>query len=201
MLSSKKELAKTLSKLEELKDANCKLEQYRTDSEVAAEVLWFLYMNNDIEGKIIADLGCGNGVFGIGCLLLKADRVYFVDKDDKVLDIAKKDYRKLKLKNGKFFCCSVSKFNKKVDVVIENPPFGVQVKHSDRVFLDKAMEISDLIYSFHKVESENFLKKYCEGFSVEKLFDIDFVLRRTMKFHKRNKYYVKVGFFRINRKI
>ncbi len=198
MLSSKKELARILSCLKNFEDADVKLEQYKTDSEIAAEALWFLHMNNEIKGKTIADLGCGNGILGIGCLLLNAKRVFFVDADDKALNIAKENYKRLKLKKGKFFPCRVSDFDKKVDIVIENPPFGVKKKYADREFLDAGMKISDLIYSFHKSESENFLKKYCEDFEVKRLFEFDFILRKTFKFHKKNKYYVKVGLFRLN---
>lgn len=185
--------------MKDFDEADVKLEQYKTDSEIAAELLWFLHMNNEIKGKVIADLGCGNGIFGIGCLLLNAEKVFFVDSDDKILNTAKSNYRKLKLKNGTFFCCRVFEFDKNADIAIENPPFGVKKKHADREFLDTAMKISNLIYSFHKTESENFLRKYCEGFEVKRLFEFDFVLRKTFKFHKRNKHYVKVGLFKISR--
>jgi len=201
MLSSKKELARILSGLEDYEKANVNLEQYKTDSEIAAEVLWFLSMNGEIKGKTVGDLGCGNGILGIGCLLLKAKKVYFVDKDKKILNTAKKNFKNLKLNNGVFVNKNVSGFGNKVDFVIENPPFGVQKKHADRIFLDTAMKISDTIYSFHKTESYDFLRKYCEGFRVEKLFELNFVLRKTLRFHKREKHYVKVGFFKINRKV
>ncbi len=200
-LSSKKELARTLSRLREFEDADAKLEQYKTDSEIAAEALWFLHMNGCIENKTAADFGCGSGILGIGCLLLNARRVYFIDKDEKTLKIAKENIRKLELENGIFLNKGVSAFDKKVDFVIENPPFGVQKKHADRAFLDAAMKITNIIYSFHKIESENFLRKYCDEFEVRRLFEFNFVLRKTLKFHKRDKHYVKVGFFEMNRKV
>lgn len=199
MPSSKKELAKILSGLKGFDEANVKLEQYKTDSEIAAEVLWFLHMNNELKEKVIADLGCGNGVLGIGCLLLNAKKVYFIDKDKNILKTAERNFKELKLHNGVFLNKDVFEFCNKVDIVIENPPFGVQRKHADRIFLDVAMKIADVTYSFHKVESENFLRKYCEGFEVKKLFEFNFVLRKTLKFHKREKHYVKVGFFRIKK--
>ena len=197
MLSSKKELARILSGLKGFDEANAKLEQYKTDSENAAEALWFLHMNDEIKNKIIADLGCGNGVLGIGCLLLNARKTYFVDKDENILKTAMENFKNLGLSNGIFINKDVSEFKNKVDLVIENPPFGVQKKHADRIFLDTAMRVSDIIYSFHKAESENFLKKYCEGFRVEKLFEFNFILRKTLKFHKKDKHCVKVGFFKI----
>ena len=198
-LSSKKELARILSGLEGFHEADAKLEQYKTDSEIAAEVLWFLHMGDEIEDKIIADFGCGNGVLGIGCLLLNARKVYFVDKDKNILKIAMENFKSLGLRNGVLINKDVSEFRNKVDFVIENPPFGVQRKYADRIFLDTAMKASDVIYSFHKIDSENFLRKYCDGFEIKRLFEFNFILRKTLRFHKRDKYCVKVGFFKIMR--
>ena len=160
-MKSKKELAKKLSYLEKFEKPIVKLEQYSTDSEIAAEALWFLHMHDEINGKIIADFGCGNGILGIGCLLLGAEKVYFVDKDKNALNIAKENFKKMKLSNGIFANKGVSKFKNRVDTVIENPPFGVQEEHADRAFLDTAMKVSDKIFSFHKIESYDFLKKNC----------------------------------------
>ena len=190
-----------LSRLKGFEEADVRLEQYKTDSETAAEVLWFLHMNKQIENKTVADLGCGNGVLGIGCMLLGSRKVYFVDKDENVLKIARENFRKLKLRSCVFVGKDVSEFSEKVDLVIENPPFGVQRKHADRAFLDTAMKISDVIYSLHKIESENFLKKYCENFEVKRVFELDFLLRKTLKFHKRERHYVNVGVFEMNRKV
>ncbi len=190
-----------LSRLKGFEEADVRLEQYKTDSETAAEVLWFLHMNKQIENKTVADLGCGNGVLGIGCMLLGSRKVYFVDKDENVLKIARENFRKLKLRSCVFVGKDVSEFSKKVDFVIENPPFGVQKKHADRAFLDTAMKLTDTIYSFHKIESENFLRKHCEGFKVKRLFEFNFILRKTLKFHKRDRHYVRVGFFEIDRKV
>jgi putative methylase len=187
---NKKELAIFLSKLNKIHLPDVDLEQYETDSEIAAEVLWFAYLNNDIKGKTIADLGCGNGTFGTGALKLGAKRVYFIDKDKKSLEITKKNSKK-----GVFLNIDVEDFNEKVDIVIENPPFGVQKVHADKVFLLKAMKIADKIYSFHKIESDKFINALCKdnNFKVEGVLRFDFVLKKTMKFHKSEKYKVKVG--------
>ena len=67
-----------MSKLKAFIHPKVKQEQYTTDSEPAAEVLHSAYMNHDIKNKIIADLGCGTGILGIGCLLLEAGFVYFL---------------------------------------------------------------------------------------------------------------------------
>ena len=190
---SQNKLAIELSKLKELSKNNVSLEQYQTPSDIAAKVLWWAYMQGDIEGKIIADFGCGNGILGIGCLLLNAKEVYFVDEDIK---LAKENSKK-----GIFFEKNVKKFNKKVDVVVQNPPFGVQREHADREFLKKAFDVSEIIYSFHKIESENFINKFCKdnNFIAKKIFVFDFPLKRTQKFHKQELYKVKVGVWEIRK--
>jgi len=103
-----------LSKLKVFADADIKSEQYPTDSEVAAEALWNAYMAGDITGKVIADLGSGTGILGIGCLILGAKKVFFVDKDSNALDIAKQNLASLKLK-GEILNKDIKEFNQLVD--------------------------------------------------------------------------------------
>jgi len=139
---NKKKLAIELSKLEKFENVKPELEQYPTDSELAAHILWNAFMQGDIENKIVADLGCGNGIFGIGALLLGAKLVYFLEVDGEALDVAIKN---CKFENVHFRKMDVLEFDEKVDTVVMNPPFGVQQEHADKNFLEKAMEISDSI--------------------------------------------------------
>jgi len=194
---NKKELALRLSKLKRLEKYDLELEQYQTESELAADLLWNINLQDSIKGKIIADLGCGNGIFGVGCLLLKAKSVYFVDKDN--LDIARDNCNGFK--NAKFVSCDISEFDKNVDVVIMNPPFGVQKRKADKVFLETAMKISKKIYSIHKIESKNFIEKLCKenNFTVKYLMKFKFPLRKSYKFHKKERYYVDVGLWCIEK--
>ena len=197
---NKKQLAIELSKLKKVEKTNPDLEQYPTDSELAASLLWTAFMNGDIENKVVADLGCGNGIFGIGALFLGAKKVYFVDVDEKSLEIAEEN---CSFDNCSFDNIDVNEFNEKVDVVVMNPPFGVQQEHADKMFLEKAMEISDSIYSIHKIESGNFIEKFSEdnGFEVVSSEKKDFILKKSMKFHKSDKYVVKVGIWVLKRKL
>ena len=84
-MMSKSELAIRLSKLKGFGSPSVALEQYPTDSEMAAELLWSACMRGDVSGKAVADLGCGTGVLGIGCLLMGAEKVFFVDSDGEAL--------------------------------------------------------------------------------------------------------------------
>ena len=80
---NKKNLAIFLSRLNKVTSPSSELEQYATDPEIASFLLWKAYMAGDIEDKIVADFGSGNGIFGIGALLLNAKKVYFVEIDKK----------------------------------------------------------------------------------------------------------------------
>ncbi len=85
MITSKKQLAVALSRLQNFEKPSFKLEQYPTDSEIAAEIIWFADLNNDIRNKIIADLGCGTGILGIAATFFNPEMVYFVDVDQRTL--------------------------------------------------------------------------------------------------------------------
>lgn len=201
MITSKSKLAIILSRLRKFAKPDAIREQYITESEIAAEILWFAYMNNDIKGKVIADLGCGTGILGIGCLLLGAEKVYFADYDIEALEVAEENITALDLKNAVIMRADVSRFNKKVDTVVQNPPFGVRVLHADREFLEKAFEISDTVYSFHKIESRQFIENFSKThkFKPTHFFQFDFSLKATLNFHRKKVHHVLVGCWRIER--
>lgn len=201
---TKSELGKVLSKLKGFDNPEVRLEQYITPGEIASDFLWFAYMQNDIKRKIIADLGCGTGILGIGALLLGVKKVYFVDKSLDALELTKKNFNSLKLdkKKAVFVCEDIKEFNVKVDTVIENPPFGIKKEHADREFLEKAIKLSNKIYSFHKIESEEFIKKFSDDnkFGSKLVFVFNFPLGLTMKFHTKPVKKIKVGVWRLERK-
>ncbi len=188
---NKKELAILISSLKGFENRDVKLEQYPTPGEIVADVLWNANSNNDIKNMIVADLGCGTGFFGYGALILGAKKVYFVDKDSDALNIAKENKVILENKLGlkfktKFICSDVVSFDKKVDVVLQNPPFGVQEEHADRVFLEVAFEYADVVYSLHKAMTINFLKKFSSdnNFEIVNVYSYKFPLKASFKFHK-----------------
>ena len=204
-VGSKKALAVLLSGLEGFRSPEVRVEQYATDPEIAAEVLWQAYMKGDI-GKVSVDLGCGPGMLGIGLLALGAEKVYFVDFDQKVLEIAKGNMAKLKSEckssgEAVFLWKDIKDFNEQVDLVIMNPPFGVKVRHTDREFLKKAFEVGKVVYSFHKSESKKFLESFSKdnNFKITDVFDFEFPLKATMSFHSKKVKRILVSCFRLER--
>ncbi len=200
MIYSKKQLEIVLSKLKPLTTPKINLEQYPTPSNIAAEVVWLAYMNNDIKNKIVADLGCGNGILGIGALLLGAKKVFFVDTDSDAILTTKKNLENQR--NAILLHQEVSIFNEHADTIIQNPPFGVQNEHADRIFLIKAMQISKKIYSFHKRESEQFIQALIKdyNFQQEQVLQFSLPLKKTQDFHTKKEYKVQVGCFILSKK-
>ena len=79
-----------LSKMEGFSQPDPAKEQYKTDSEIAATILWNAFMQGDIKDKVVADLGAGTGVLGLGALALGAKFVFLVELDETALEIARK---------------------------------------------------------------------------------------------------------------
>ncbi|MFH0874463.1 MAG: METTL5 family protein [archaeon] len=201
-INSKKSLSVQLSHLSVFAKPNPSLEQYPTDSEVAGEMLWFAKLNGDIAGKTIADFGCGTGILGIGCMLLGAKKVIFVDKDENALVMLKKNLGALGISKGyEIVNEDISKINVKTDAVFQNPPFGVQKSHADRVFLENAYKTARVIYSLHKTESISFISKlsYEHSFNITHYFEFDFPLKKTMAFHTKKIVRIKVGCWRMEK--
>jgi len=181
------------------------LEQYSTPSSIAADVLWNAYSLGDLEGMKVVDLGCGTGIFAIGSVLMGASESVGVDIDGDAVAIAEAQALKMKIDySSRFVTCDVKDFKESADTVIQNPPFGAQKasrKEADRLFMVKALEIAPVVYSFHIMETEefvvNFFKK--EGATISHLYHYNFPIPRTYNFHRKEKVDVEVLVLRVER--
>ncbi|WP_048151096.1 METTL5 family protein [Palaeococcus ferrophilus] len=200
----KKHLAMTLSRLRGFSNPRPELEQYRTPGDVAAELLWLAYSLDEVEGKVIADLGAGTGVLSVGAALLGAEVVYAVEKDKKALEIARENARSLGVEDGiEFINADVSEFSKRADTVIMNPPFGSQNPHADRPFLLKAFEVSDVAYSIHlaKPEVRGFIEAFTRdnGFKITHRLTLPFEIPAQFRFHRKRLERIMVDVYRFER--
>ena len=204
---SKSRLAMELSKLKVFESPKLNQEQYSTDSEVAASVLWNVYTLGDVEGKVIADLGCGTGILGIGAILLGAKKVFFIDIDKTALEAAKMNLSKVKSENSglgvaEFILGDIKEINlPEVKVVIQNPPFGTKIKHNDSLFVKKALEIAPIVYSFHKSESLVFFESFAakKKTKITHVWDFKFPLKASFEFHRRQIHRIDVSCFRFEK--
>jgi putative methylase len=191
----KSQLAIQLSRLKVFDNPANKLEQYPTDSEVAAEILWKAFLEGDVGGRTIADLGSGTGILSYGCLVLGAKKVYLVEKEEDACRIARENLKSFR--NFSVVCKDVEDFNEKVDVVIQNPPFGTRIKHADVEFLEKAMQVSKKIYSIHKTSTSPFIIKFAKkkGFAVKEILNFSHPLKNTYRHHKKPIQRIEVSCF------
>jgi putative methylase len=178
------------------------LEQYPTPARLAVKVLRVAYFNGDISGKTVLDLGCGTGILSIGAALLGADYVIGVDIDRSALEVASINAEALGVsKVVDWIQTDVASLNLKIrcDTVVQNPPFGVQRRGADRVFLSKALEIGRVVYSMHKAETDEFIKSYVEkyGGRIEAIYVAEIEIPYLFSFHRKPKRSVKINVYRM----
>lgn len=189
-------------KLQELTEVPCTavgLEQYQTPPHIAATLLWEISEHFvSILDKVVLDLGCGNGILGIGCLLLGAKFVLAVDIHSASLEVAKYNAERFNFSTQQisFVNEDVKCFDArrsgvdlpyKFDIVVMNPPFGTRDQEGiDVVFVEKALESADIVYSMHKSTTREFWKKKGVklGVEVTPVTEIKFNLENSFNFHK-----------------
>ena|SRR3989338_628999 len=204
---SKRDLEIVLSKLKGFETPSLKLEQYATPSKIAAEWCWAMVMKQEITGKTILDAACGPGILGLGVLLLGAQKVFFVDKDSKIMKVCRENYDLLneeyELGEAVFVTGDITSFDKNVDIVIQNPPFGTKNEHIDKVFLEKAFSIAPLVYSMHKSSTKQFVQAIARdhGFKITETWEYEFPIKATFKHHTKPVVKIEVGLWRMEKKI
>jgi putative methylase len=196
-MASKSALAIMLSKLKQFSNPKPELEQYSTDSETAAEILWNACMLGDIAGKTIADLGAGTGILGIGCIALNAKKVYFVEIDDDAAAVLKINIEGWK--NCAIIQSDAAEFDRQVDTIVMNPPFGVQKRKADKVFVETAFKAAKAVYYIGKIESKGFIEAMCRENKkiITHFFEFILPLKKTMKHHTKDSKKIKIGCWRI----
>lgn len=195
----KRELEIILEKLDGFENPKLYLEQYVTPSNLAAFIVTNAKLFGDLD--LVVDLGCGTGILTIASAILGAFAIG-VDVDVEALRIARRNAKKLGVK-ADFVACDIRDFEtKRTCTVIMNPPFGIQRRHADRAFLEKAFEIAEKIYTIHSAGSEEFVKRNAEknDFLVTHIWKFMIPLRKTYSFHEKPFKMIAVEVFRIERK-
>ncbi len=193
----KKHLEMLLEQLSGFKSPKPSKEQYSTPATVAAELLHIAFMKGDITDTVY-DLGCGAGILAIGAKLLGAEKVIGFDDDRDVLEIARANAERLGM-DVEFVCSRIDEVCGKAHTVVMNPPFGAQVKGSDRPFLRKALELSSVVYSIHNAGSTEFIRKFISPSVITEHRLIDFPIKRTFGFHTKEIQVIKAEIYRIEK--
>ena len=156
-IRSKKDLEIFLQKLKKVESYKYSLEQYPTDASLASEILFLAYLDGNIEDKVVGDFGAGNGIFSVGASLIGARKVYAVEMDPDQCEMIRLNSAGL---NIEVFQGNINDFSQKVDTVVMNPPFGSVNEGADRIFLQKAVALSNHIYSLHNFKSADFVRNF-----------------------------------------
>ncbi|MEM2882102.1 MAG: METTL5 family protein [Candidatus Bathyarchaeia archaeon] len=180
------------------------LEQYTIPARTAAEILFLAQaVHGDLEGKRVADLGCGTGRLSIGAALLGAELVVGVDIDPEAIAVAARNGESVGVKGIQWVVSDISTLRGLFDTVIQNPPFGVRRRGADRRFLERALELGRVIYSLHKSDPDGrgFIKRLVEkqGGAITHLYQMDMYIPPTFDFHIRRRHRVAVDLYRVVR--
>lgn len=205
-----KELESHLQDVDVFNEPKILLEQYPTTPHIAACMLHTIHSHyEDLEGKIVADLGCGCGVLSIGAVMMGSSYVLGVDIDDDALNICKTNVEEFEIDNidlvqQDITTASGDVSRLKVDTVVMNPPFGT--KHNqgiDMAFLKTALGIAEnSVYSLHKTSTREHIQKKAADWGVdhEVVAELRFDLSNTYKFHKIQTKDIQVDFIRFSHK-
>jgi len=194
----KKELEITLESLESFHEPKVKLEQYVTPPSLAAEIAVNVKLIDS--PTLVYDLGCGTGILAIAMAMLGSKAVGF-DIDVEALKTARRNAKKVGVYVD-FVASRVQDVSVKVKATtVMNPPFGIQRRKADKPFLEKAMEISDVVYSVHSAGSEPFIGSLCnkKDFEITHIWRYTVPLKRTYSFHEKEFKHIAIEVYRLRR--
>ena len=200
-------LAMRLSSLHPHPCHSVELEQYPTEGNLAAAWLTKIDLGDGFAGKNVLDLGAGNGVLGIGAAFLGAKHVTMVECDAGTVEILQQNVKDVE---GEAMCTvleatvngSPLRLDATIDMVIMNPPWGVQTPRADRVFFETifAMEIP-LVHFIHSIDAEHLLPlAKVNGYELHSIYQDDFRLPAAYAHHSKNKASTRIRCYRLEKK-
>lgn len=210
----KKDIVSIIQNTESFNNPIVALEQYCIDAECAVDIIYFAgFEFNDINNKLIVDLGAGTGRLSFCSALLNASLIMSVDIDFNALTTLKNNALTLGLESLICPICSDivnlelssnSVLKNYMITTIMNPPFGVQNKFADRAFLEKAFSFSDVVYSIHLAGKKNhqFITNYIKKFNwrIDYVLPFNMILEKSFEFHSQKTKMIDVNVYRFLKK-
>ena len=181
------QLERILQSLEPVKIPSPSTEQYPTPPAIVAEVIQFALGRGDIAGRSVVDLGCGNGVLAIAAKLSGAARVVGVDADPESIEVSGRNAERSEVE-VEWDVADVASVHEPFDTVLMNPPFGAQTRHADRPFIDAAMDLGKVVYTFLNAPSEAFVGRRIEatGSRITDRLEYRFPIPHLFSFHRQD---------------
>ncbi|MDY6774328.1 MAG: hypothetical protein SVS85_03950 [Candidatus Nanohaloarchaea archaeon] len=161
--------------------------------------MWNLWRNRTRSWSSTAPL--------LGAGLLGAEAVG-IDSDSEAVEKARENLASVEEEVGdldvEFEVEDVKDLEMEADTSVTNPPFGIQRRDANRLFLRTAFGTAPVVYALlHRSESntretQRFLERFAadNGFESKVLATYDFPLPRTQEFHSEEKKYIKVDLYR-----
>jgi putative methylase len=224
-LIRKLELELFLSQMEPQPSPKASLEQYTVSEDIAAKMLYLAaYTNGDIVGKTVLDLGCGTGRLALAASYLGAQFVVGVDIDKTAIKTASENSEKAGSKTDvQWVLADIGAVTGSFNTVLQNPPFGVQTRAADRKFLEKALDVGNVVYSLHnhpctdkqlirrlkanpggllQVEPSPFIEKFVESRHgvVKAVYAMLMTIPRMFDFHTKVKHDFVVDLYLIKKR-
>lgn len=186
-----KHLEMRLTKVKGFPSPSARDEQYLTPPDLASRLIFHAHARGDIGGRRVCDLGTGTGILALAAAMLGAVEVTGVDRDRGALAVAEENARMLGV-SPHFIEGDVSDHDLVsriglFDTVVMNPPFGAQIRHADRPFLDTALVLAPRVYGIFNAGSRDFIASYLERRAeIEEVVGGTLSMKRTFSFHTRD---------------
>ncbi|KAK8969929.1 hypothetical protein KSP40_PGU014462 [Platanthera guangdongensis] len=97
-----KQLEGLLGSIQQFPNPKLELEQYPTGPHIASRLVYTAENTfGDVNGKVVADFGCGCGTLGIAGALMDADYIMGFDIDSQSLETASQNVELIEICKGK----------------------------------------------------------------------------------------------------
>jgi len=128
-----------LSSLEPHPQHDESLEQYATEGDLAAQWLLAMHEYGDLHEHHVVDVGAGNGILGLGAMLLGATSAVLIDADEAVCAVAETNATALGVGASVLHRHVTAAQDLSAEAgctVVANPPWGVRTTGADRPVLN-----------------------------------------------------------------